>query len=192
MATKAKAEGGKPKKSVLKTIFALPLHAPQLDASTMDTDGLEAPQQAADVTPEPQDRFTVGERVGAGTFGVVFRGTRVSDGQEVAIKIIDMASCDDDIDDIHKEISVLQQCECSQLTSYYGSYVFRNQLWIIMEYVAGGSMDGVMEASEFKCFDERIICVIMRELLQGLQYLHGNNKIHRDMKVRPGTGPGAA
>jgi len=41
---------------------------------------------------------------------------------------------------IFQEISVLSQCRCPYITEYYGSYLNQTKLWIIMEYMAGGSV----------------------------------------------------
>lgn len=126
-------------------------------------------------------RFSNLELIGRGSFGDVFKGFDKELNKEVAIKVIDLEEAEDDIEDIQKEISVLSQCRSPYITDYYGSYLHETKLWIVMEYMAGGSVADLLQAGP--PLDEMSIACILRDLLHAIEYLHSEGKIHRDIKA---------
>lgn len=97
----------------------------------------------------------------------------------MAIKIIDVESADDEVEDIIQEIAILGHMKSPHVTSYYGSYLKGTNLWIIMEYCAGGSCSELLKPGSIA---EDYIAIIMREMLLALEYLHDDQKLHRDIK----------
>ncbi|KAJ3490017.1 hypothetical protein NLG97_g5865 [Lecanicillium saksenae] len=126
------------------------------------------------------EHFQVLEELGRGSFGVVYKGIEKATGETVAIKHIDLESNDDDIQDIQAEIAVLSTCASPYVTQYKGCFLRGHKLWIIMEYLGGGSCLDLLKPANFS---ETHIAIICRELLLGIQYLHDEGKIHRDIKA---------
>ncbi|MCI4386263.1 hypothetical protein PGIGA_G00060450 [Pangasianodon gigas] len=110
---------------------------------------------------DPEELFTKLERIGKGSFGEVFKGIDRRTQNVVAIKTIDLEEAEDEIEDIQQEITVLSQCDSPHVTKYYGSY---------LKLRAGP-------------FDEYQIATMLKEILKGLDYLHSEKKIHRDIKA---------
>ncbi|KAI9783406.1 MAG: hypothetical protein M1839_003941 [Geoglossum umbratile] len=125
-------------------------------------------------------QYQVLEELGSGSFGVVYKAIERATGDIVAIKHIDLESSDDDIQEIQQEIAVLSTCASPFVTQYKTSFVRGYKLWIVMEYLGGGSCLDLLKPGPF---NEGHIAIICRELLLGLDYLHREGKIHRDIKA---------
>lgn len=91
--------------------------------------------------------------------------------------------------DIEKEIEVLHASKHENVTKYFKSFVTSNcsQVWIVMEFCGGGSVRDILNAFLVskvvnKGFREDVVAYVCFGALSGLQYLHENGRIHRDIK----------
>ncbi|KIW13486.1 hypothetical protein PV08_08674 [Exophiala spinifera] len=128
------------------------------------------------------DRFQMLEELGSGSFGVVYKAIEKATGEIVAIKHVDLESSEEDLSDILSELSVLSSCSSSHVTKYRLAFLRRQTLWIVMEYLGGGSCADLLKPPPHR-LSENHIAIVCRELLLGLAYLHSEGKLHRDIKA---------
>ncbi|XP_064825313.1 serine/threonine-protein kinase 4-like isoform X2 [Oncorhynchus masou masou] len=131
------------------------------------------------LTKQPEEVFDVLEKLGEGSYGSVFKANYKETGEIVAIKQVPVES---DLQEIIKEISIMQQCNSPHVVRYYGSYFKNSDLWIVMEYCGAGSVSDIIRLRN-KTLTEDEIATIVQSTLKGLEYLHFMRKIHRDIKA---------
>ncbi|KAJ3354164.1 hypothetical protein HDU83_005770 [Entophlyctis luteolus] len=69
------------------------------------------------------------------------------------------------------------------LLPVYGSFVHASRLYIVTPFLSAGSLLDIMKTAYPHGIEESCICTILRQALQGLEYLHQNGLIHRDVKA---------
>ncbi|XP_053860021.1 serine/threonine-protein kinase PAK 1-like, partial [Vidua macroura] len=77
------------------------------------------------------------------------------------------------------ELMVMKTNKNPNLVNYLDSYLVDGQLWLVMEYMDGGTLSDVISETYLS---EDEMAAISRECLQGLDFLHSNHVIHRDVK----------
>jgi serine/threonine-protein kinase 24/25/MST4 len=82
---------------------------------------------------------------------------------------------------INQEIQVLKESQNPRVTKFFESFISNSQLYIVMEYVAGGSVKDIIRMRG--PIPEIYIPILLREILLALHYLHTAKKIHRDVKA---------
>jgi len=124
--------------------------------------------------------YRLNKFIGAGGFGGVFHASEIvrnTSVQEVAIKVIPESS-----DDKLIELQNARKLEHSNLIKAYsvGQFRFLNKemLYLVME-LAQGSLENHIQKGGLSSGE---IKNITAQVAQGLNYLHGQNKVHRDLK----------
>uniref|UniRef100_A0A671KCN3 non-specific serine/threonine protein kinase n=1 Tax=Sinocyclocheilus anshuiensis TaxID=1608454 RepID=A0A671KCN3_9TELE len=127
---------------------------------------------------DPKKKYTRYEKIGQGASGTVYTAIDVATGQEVAIKQINLQK-QPKKELIINEILVMKELKNPNIVNYVDSFLVGDELFVVMEYLAGGSLTDVVTET---CMDEAQIAAVCRECLQALEFLHLNQVIHRDIK----------
>ncbi|XP_050842914.1 serine/threonine-protein kinase PAK 1-like [Serinus canaria] len=77
------------------------------------------------------------------------------------------------------EIMIMKKYRNPSVVNYLDSYLVGEELWLVMEYMDGGTLSDVISRIYLS---EDQMAAISRECLQGLDFLHSNHVIHRDVK----------
>ncbi|KAJ8270397.1 hypothetical protein GJAV_G00114040 [Gymnothorax javanicus] len=172
-------------------IDPLPSPPPSADADSA-TKGIDRQKKKGKMTDEeimeklrtivsigdPKKKYTRYEKIGQGASGTVYTAIDVATGQEVAIKQINLQK-QPKKELIINEILVMKELKNPNIVNFLDSFLVGEELFVVMEYLAGGSLTDVVTET---CMDEAQIAAVCRECLQALEFLHANQVIHRDIK----------
>eukprot|EP01130_Rhizamoeba_saxonica_P003353 TRINITY_DN1420_c0_g1_i2.p1 TRINITY_DN1420_c0_g1~~TRINITY_DN1420_c0_g1_i2.p1 ORF type:complete len:298 (+),score=75.61 TRINITY_DN1420_c0_g1_i2:672-1565(+) len=129
---------------------------------------------------DPEKYYIDLKMIGEGTFGEVFSGLDVRTLETVAIKKMDLA--DNYEEDLVSEISMMNSFRHKNIVSYHKTFHFDEALWVVMEFMDGGSLTEILELHHQLRLSEPQIAYILLESLKALQYIHSLHRIHRDIK----------
>ncbi|KAK0405908.1 hypothetical protein QR680_018257 [Steinernema hermaphroditum] len=126
----------------------------------------------------PDRKYQKVDKIGSGASGSVYTAIEISTGAEVAIKQMNLAQ-QPKKELIINEILVMRENKHANIVNYLDSYLVGDDLWVVMEYLPGGSLTDVVTECQM---EEGMIAAVCREVLQALEFLHSRHVIHRDIK----------
>ncbi|KAF2183417.1 hypothetical protein K469DRAFT_635407 [Zopfia rhizophila CBS 207.26] len=125
--------------------------------------------------------YQLGDCLGKGAFGSVYRALNWGTGETVAIKQVRLENLGGvELKTIMLEIDLLKNLNHSNIVKYHGFVKSSESLYIILEYCENGSLHSICK--NFGKFPENLVALYMSQVLHGLLYLHEQGVIHRDIK----------
>ena len=138
-----------------------------------------------------KNNWMKGQWIGEGSFGSVYLALHAVTGELMAVKQVELPNhakgTESDkkktsmINALKVEIDLLQGLRHPHIVQYLGTSSDDTHLNIFLEYVAGGSIAGMLK--QYNTFQEPLIRNFVRQILDGLSYLHGQTSFTATLKV---------
>ncbi|KAI9168530.1 hypothetical protein H9P43_007903 [Blastocladiella emersonii ATCC 22665] len=176
-----------------KTLSSLGSTSSMMTASSSSSTSVTAAAASATTMPvavveEPMssnpDDYEMETTVGYGSSATVYCAVYKKTRRRVAIKVIDLDMFErNQIEELRRETQVMSLCKHPNVLRVFTSFVADSKLLIVTPYLAAGSVLDIMKAAYPEGLDETSVATILKQTLQGLDYLHKNGHIHRDVKA---------
>ncbi|PCH44333.1 Pkinase-domain-containing protein [Wolfiporia cocos MD-104 SS10] len=179
--------GAKPRRSRYESMVNLGVATSNASASDLlSRDSYEgsAVRQTLIVKEDgkPATQFQLGNCIGRGQFGAVYRALNLNTGQMVAVKRIRLEGLkEDEIAQLMKEVDLVKSLSHPSIVKYEGMARDDDTLSIVLEYAENGSLGQTLKA--FGKLNERLVAGYVVKILEGLHYLHQSDVVHCDLKA---------
>lgn len=151
---------------------------PKEDKKGMDDKEVIRILQELCINSDPLLIYSDMVKIGQGASGGVFIAYREGYAMPVAIKQMNLDK-QPKKELIINEIMVMKRSQHPNIVNFIESYLWKGDLWVVMEYMEGGSLTDVVTCNMIM---EGQIAAICKQVLEGLKHLHANGVIHRDIK----------
>ncbi|XP_033098287.1 serine/threonine-protein kinase dst1-like isoform X2 [Anneissia japonica] len=125
-----------------------------------------------------EDKYEFFEELGRGAFGITKRCVSFTGGKSFAAKFIELKNGKKE--DIYREIEIMSCLHHQKLIKLYDAYETKENVVMVMELVSGGEL--FERIIDQESFTEVKAAFFIRQVLEGLQYMHSNGVVHLDLK----------
>ena len=128
-------------------------------------------------------------KIGSGVSAVVYKavclplGSSSSSSAVVAIKAIDLERSRVDLDGVRREAKAMALLSHRNVLRAHCSFTVGSHLWVVMPFMGAGSLHSILRHGFPGGLPEPCVAVVLAETLRALCYLHGQGRIHRDIKA---------
>lgn len=144
---------------------------------------------------DPQAYQLIG-KIGQGAFASVWKAKQKDDGKECAVKVLNLDHVDSNLSEIRLEVQAMRLSSHPNILCCHTAFCKLTDLWLVTQLMRKGSslhcLQGArrimqqQQQQDSPSTSNRMedhILYILHETLLGLQYIHDNGQIHRDIKA---------
>lgn len=130
---------------------------------------------------ESKNTYKIGEKIGQGSYGVVYEATKEGTDEKYAAKVMSMEKCDYFI---QNEVNNLLSFADPHIVKFHESFIVMNngdQFYvIIMDLCENGSFLNLLNKNQMKFKSQK---KILYDIVLALQYIHNRGMAHNDLKL---------
>ncbi|ELP85987.1 tyrosine kinase, putative, partial [Entamoeba invadens IP1] len=127
------------------------------------------------------DELKEEKKLGEGSFGIVFKGTFRENN--VAIKKMkQQCNNTNGMIEFESEVSMLDKFRSDYIVHFYGAVFIPNKICLVTEFALLGSLQDLIKHKQSNEIEMKLKIKIMLDASKGIQYLHENGILHRDIK----------
>ncbi|KAF9563140.1 hypothetical protein CPC08DRAFT_761081 [Agrocybe pediades] len=131
---------------------------------------------------KPPTHFQLGNCIGRGQFGSVYRALNLNTGQMVAVKRIRLEGLkEEEVTTLMREVDLVKSLSHPSIVKYEGMARDDDTLSIVLEYAENGSLGQTLKS--FGKLNEKLVASYVVKILEGLHYLHTSDVVHCDLKA---------
>ena len=135
------------------------------------------------------DDYTLIKQIGKGAFGEVYLASKKEENVSYAVKVIDISEYKHNrkaLRYLNNEIYLLKQLNHPNILKFIDKKETSEKVFIITEYYNGGNLENFFQAYKLKYNNfpsEKIVQYIMRQIIEGIKYLHNKHIIYRAVNL---------
>jgi len=128
-----------------------------------------------------EDKYELGQELGRGGFSIVREGKNKTTGEKVAVKFIEKKFVDqEELKLLQREIDIMARVQHTNVLRLFEIFDTDQKLSLVMELVNGGELFyKIVDKGSYSELEARDI---VRQLVEGVDYLHNQGIAHRDLK----------
>jgi MAP/microtubule affinity-regulating kinase len=157
----------------------------QAPATSAGVSSRDVVMNAGKESEQPLVAYTMGEKIGQGAYACVRAGWTKDTGERVAVKVYDKSSLNRESRkrNVQREVHVLAKIRHRHIVGFREWFATDRHIYIVMEYVAGGSLQSLLRKQQNSRFDDASAKRIFAQICDGVGYCHSLRVVHRDIKL---------